>query len=272
MESRHIQLRDGRTLVYGDYGSPGGAPVIYCHGGSMSHLLPRAEIELAQQHGLRLIVPARPGISQSSFQPNRTLLDWPDDVEALADALGVDKFGIIGVSRGGAYAAACAYKIPHRLHKSAIVSGPAPFGALRPAKKPPTASELEAETGAFLKQVRENPAQAFASALAEIPAAERETLLDFFVTTTLEAFRNGVEGDVYDWLLCYTRPWGFVLEDIEAEVHVWHGNADTTIPIEAAYYLARHIPDCTLHVLPQIGHFVPMEHRAAIFSLMANSR
>jgi len=29
--------------------------------------------------------------------------------------MGIDRFSILGVSGGGPYAAACAYKIPHRL-------------------------------------------------------------------------------------------------------------------------------------------------------------
>ena len=34
--------------------------------------------------GIRLVAPDRPGMGLSTFQPGRTLLDWPEDVTALA--------------------------------------------------------------------------------------------------------------------------------------------------------------------------------------------
>ncbi len=76
--------------------------------------------------GVRLFVLERPGYGLSDFQKGRQLLDWPEDVSAFADALGIDRFPVIGVSGGGPYAAACAYKIPQRVTRAAIVSGVGP--------------------------------------------------------------------------------------------------------------------------------------------------
>ena len=45
------------------------------------------------------------------------------DVVALANALGLERFAILGGSGGGPYAAACAAKIPERLRAAVIVSG-----------------------------------------------------------------------------------------------------------------------------------------------------
>ena len=50
--------------------------------------------------GLRLIAPDRPGIGQSDFQLNRRFFDWTKDVTFLSDALGLDKFSVLGVSSG----------------------------------------------------------------------------------------------------------------------------------------------------------------------------
>jgi pimeloyl-ACP methyl ester carboxylesterase len=63
----------------------------------------------------------------SDYKKDRTILDWPDDVVELADALGIDKFPIEGISGGGPYAAACAYKIPDRLTACGIISGLGPM-------------------------------------------------------------------------------------------------------------------------------------------------
>jgi pimeloyl-ACP methyl ester carboxylesterase len=57
---------------------------------------------------VRLVTVDRPGIGGSDVLPRRTFSDWPRDVVELADALGVDEFGVVGWSAGGPYAAACA--------------------------------------------------------------------------------------------------------------------------------------------------------------------
>ena len=43
--------------------------------------------ELNQQLGIRMIALDRPGYGLSDYQENRTYLDWPGDVSALADHL-----------------------------------------------------------------------------------------------------------------------------------------------------------------------------------------
>jgi pimeloyl-ACP methyl ester carboxylesterase len=123
-----INLRDGRKLCYYEYGDPQGSTVMYFHGGGSNSGLYAATIsEAAAISGIRLISPDRPGIGFSDFKQNRTLLDWPYDVEELANILGVQLFSIVSESAGSAYAYACAYKIPHRLLKVGIVSGLCPL-------------------------------------------------------------------------------------------------------------------------------------------------
>ena len=112
-----IKLKDGRTLGYIDLGNKDAKNVLFhFHGfpGSRleANLLSEMDIDMTN---IRLISIDRPGMGLSDFKKNRTLLDWPEDVVELADALGIDKFAVEGISGGGPYAAACAYKIPDRL-------------------------------------------------------------------------------------------------------------------------------------------------------------
>src|SRR5580765_7402671 len=99
-ECREIKLRDGRTLAYAEYGSPLGLPIIHCHGTPSS----RVEGELtfngaiAAELGVRIIVPDRPGMGRSDFQPARRIVDWPNDVLELAAALKFDTFAVLGSS------------------------------------------------------------------------------------------------------------------------------------------------------------------------------
>ena len=59
-------------------------------------------------------------------------LSVADDVAAVADALGIDRYGVLGMSLGGPYALACAVRHPSRVTGVAVVSSPAPTPALDP--------------------------------------------------------------------------------------------------------------------------------------------
>src|SRR5206468_2751202 len=130
-EYREIRLRDGRSLAYAEYGSARGLPIIHCHGTPSS----RVEGDLtfsgtvATELGVRIIVPDRPGMGRSDFQPGRRIVDWPDDVLALATALEFDTFAVLGSSGGAPYAAACGVLIPERVRVAGLLGGVAPVDA-----------------------------------------------------------------------------------------------------------------------------------------------
>jgi pimeloyl-ACP methyl ester carboxylesterase len=96
-ESLQMRLRTGRRLGFAEYGDPGGIPFFYFHGWPSSRLEGRAAAGIAARLGVRLIAPERPGCGLSEFQPHRTLRSWPADVSELADHLGLDNFGVLGV-------------------------------------------------------------------------------------------------------------------------------------------------------------------------------
>lgn len=90
-----LLLPDGRKLGYAEYGSPTGRAVLFVHG----H--PGSRVEAAHLHDLgvqleaRIIAPDRPGVGWSSPQPDRTLLDYPKDLEHLADHLKLERYGVL---------------------------------------------------------------------------------------------------------------------------------------------------------------------------------
>src|SRR5258707_4016285 len=108
--SHTLQLHDGRMLGYADYGPEEGPPWSYFHGYPGARLEAGFLAKAAAQAGLRLIGVDRPGMGLSSFQAGRHLLDWPEDVAALAQHLAIDRFAVVGGSGGGSYALTCAYK------------------------------------------------------------------------------------------------------------------------------------------------------------------
>ena len=129
--SQTIRLKDGRTLGYAEYGTPQGKPVFYFHGFPSSRIdWPLFDTDgMAERINARIIAADRPGYGLSDFKRGRKILDWPDDVIELADALHIERFSVLGISGGGPYALACACRIPARLTTAAIVCGIGPAQA-----------------------------------------------------------------------------------------------------------------------------------------------
>ena len=110
--TERVRLSDGRTLAYTEYGDPRGTPVMFFHGTPGSRLFHHPDGSIATNLGARLVAIDRPGFGSSDPDPERTLTDWPADVTAVADALGIGELAVAGFSGGGPYVAACAAELP----------------------------------------------------------------------------------------------------------------------------------------------------------------
>ena len=254
--NQQIKLRDGRSLGYAEYGDADGKPVFYFHGFPGSRIdWPLFDTDaIAARLNVRIIAVDRPGMGLSDFKRARKLLDWPDDVIELADALQVDRFAVLGISGGGPYAAACACKIPQRLTATTIVCGMGPFEA--PGAKDGTAMLLPGKSALMRKLLlmlmamgfRRNPDR-FLSQMKDAVAEPDKLLLaqpevvQTFIYSMREAFRSGTRGASWDAVL-YKRPWGFRLQDISMQIHLWHGELDTQVPVSVGRYVADAIPNC----------------------------
>ena len=126
MEPLFVVLKNNRKLCYLECGDPKGFPLFFFHGWPGSRLQGRNFDSIGKKNGIRIIATDRPGFGQSDYYDERTLLDWADDIEALADHLKIKKFSILGNSGGGPYAAACAFKISQRILKVGISVGLSP--------------------------------------------------------------------------------------------------------------------------------------------------
>ncbi|MFC2004784.1 alpha/beta fold hydrolase [Chloroflexota bacterium] len=213
-----IKLKDGRSLGYAEYGSPEGKPVFYFHGFPGSRLdWPFSDAnDSAAQLNARIIAVDRPGMGLSDFKRGRELLDWPDDVIELADALQVDRFAALGISGGGPYAAVCAFKIPERLTATAIVCGMGPAEA--PGSKEGVAWTFPGKPslirGLIMKLssmgIQKNPDQ-FLARSKEVLSESDRLLLDqpnlakAYIDTIGESFRSGIGGANHEATL-YTHP------------------------------------------------------------------
>lgn len=64
----------------------------------------------------------RPGFGISTFQEDRTLMSFAEDVKVFAKAMGLEKYSVVGYSAGGPYALACAALKDGALNKVCIIS------------------------------------------------------------------------------------------------------------------------------------------------------
>ncbi|UNI22150.1 hypothetical protein JDV02_008067 [Purpureocillium takamizusanense] len=124
-----VTLPGYRILSYAQFGSrsPTARTIFFLHGWPGSRIEATYLHEAAQANNVRIIAPDRPGIGQSTPDPNRTLLSHADDIDSLAQHLGADHYGVLGVSGGGPYALACARALPaDKLRVVGIVCGLGP--------------------------------------------------------------------------------------------------------------------------------------------------
>ena len=120
---QRLILKDGRTLGFAEYGDPKGEPMLEFHGCPSSRLEARNYDEAGKKLGARVIGIDRPGFGISTYVKGYRTVDWPADVIEFADALGLNRFVVAGISSGSPYALACARFIPERLKGCAVVSG-----------------------------------------------------------------------------------------------------------------------------------------------------
>ena len=278
-----IQLPDGRWLGYAEHGDPAGKPVFFFHGAPSSRLFRHPDESIAASLDARVITVDRPGFGLSDFQPERTLLDWPDDVAALADALGLERFAVGGISAGGPYVAACAYKIPHRLTSAGIVSGVGPTdcpGVTEEMPRPRRIGVAVARRAPWLlipllwlfNNPRRDPERFFEQIKTQVSDPDRAVLARpevraVLVASYAETARPGLRGFAWESLLL-SHPWGFRLEDITMEVHLWHGEDDASIPVSMGRTMAGAIPNCRATFLPGEGHFLFFDHWGEILSAL----
>jgi len=267
-------LADGRVLGYAESGDPKGLPIFLFHGLNSSRLEVIIAHEAMLRAGIRCVGIDRPGMGLSTFQKDRTVLGFTEDVEALADHLHIEKFYVMAVSAGTPYALACTYKIPHRVISCGIISGVAPvfscglkemskenrFFILLAQKFPwlikylfwflyGRISQNTAKEDLFLESITFVLDDADKS-LIEIVRAKRD-----LVGTFREGYRQGSKGVAYDGILVFGKPWGFELEEIDFRpIHLWHGEKDKGIPLSMAKYMTQKLVDSTLKTYPNEGH------------------
>jgi pimeloyl-ACP methyl ester carboxylesterase len=255
-----VELRDGRVLGYEAWGPGDGFPVLGFGGTTMSRLVHLGDAPEAA--GVRLILVDRPGYGLSDVHPDRTLLDWPHDIAQLADALGLERFAVYGMSGGGPHALACGFALAERVTTLGLVSSPGPVW-----DRPGLRFSLPPHRQPLVEVAARDPDEAARRLLEdcrrELEDARRDARRDDVAdpelrarlrASLLETADRGPEGYARDLFLLFVSPWGFAPEEVAVPTLIWHGDRDPAVPLDVARFYERTIPRSTLHVLPGEGH------------------
>lgn len=223
-----------------------------------------------------LIAPDRPGFGRTDFVDGVTTLEnWPNDVVALADSLGVGKFAIFAPSGGGPFALACAWKIPERLTSVGIFAGVGPFirgetdkNMAAPVrmmwdKAPKLPGLFRLQMKLFSWLARKYPKVYIKMILKEFSEIDREiyerlNIAELIQADRNEAYRRQGIGTWYDALI--PGNWPIPLDEIKTKVYLWQGEEDISVPLSMGQYIAEKIPDCEAEYIKGAGHFWIFEH------------
>lgn len=264
---------DGRRLTVRVLGNPSGAPIFFMHGTPGSRVGPHPRSPLLYHLGVRLIAYDRPGYGGSDRLPLRRVSHAAWDVEAIADALDIDCFSVVGRSGGGPHALACAALLADRIKRVAVLVGLAPRnaegldwydGMTGSNQREYTIAEsgiLELaraiETSA--EQIRNDPARLLRNLGPELSLPDWRVVADNGIRVGLRRnFAEAVQRSGAGWVddtRSFTQDWGFHPADIKVETLLWHGAKDVFSPVAHTRWLARAIPHATELIEPDEAHF-----------------
>ncbi|RZS56335.1 pimeloyl-ACP methyl ester carboxylesterase [Microcella putealis] len=266
VKERDIELADGRTLHVYEAGRRRSSrlPIMWHHGTPNVGSPPEPLMRAAKDAGLRWVSFDRPGYGGSTRHEGRTVASVARDALAAADALGLDRFAVMGHSGGGSPALAMAALAPDRV--VAVTTS----GSLAPLARTPGDPGLDID--AWFDGMGPISATSLRAAL-DGPNAKRAyeasagdgidfTSRDFAAlagewgwlgTVAAAGVASGPDALIDDDL-AYVAPWGVDLARITAPTLLVHGAEDRVVPAAHSRWLAGAVPGATHWQLEGEGH------------------
>lgn len=259
-------LPDGRTVQYWLGGAAAGPVVLFFHGCPDTRWAARTGASAAHDVGVRLLCVNRQGYGASEPAPS-THASAADDALAVADRLGIGEVAVLGMSVGGAYAAAAAATHPDRITALGIV------GTLQPpeeasgeAPEEPVADTMTALAPGFADHVAGlDPDDPDDDALvrryaAVLPSQDAALLTSALTTVELaRSVREALarpEGYLRDAALTL-RPWAFDVSSVRCPTWLWYGEEDRRA-MPGGEWLADHVPGARLVIRPGATHWAAL--------------
>ncbi|WP_410638953.1 alpha/beta fold hydrolase [Amycolatopsis sp. lyj-346] len=268
-----LALPGGRSLHVYDTGGPARCTVFWHHGTPNTGAPPEPLLPLAAELGVRFVSYDRPGYRTSTPVPERTVGNSAECVAAVADALGVGAFALMGHSGGSSHALACAALLPDRVLAVASLAAVAPFdaegldwfGSMAAA----TAASLRAATeGRAAKEKHEAATEFDPDVFTDADTAALTGSWSWLGEVARAAIADG-PGGLIDDDLAYVTPWGCDPGRITAPVLLVHGEQDRMIPATHSAWLAGRLPAAEYRPAPGEGHLSVLHHAADALTWLA---
>lgn len=229
--------------IYGNQDVDAEKTVLFFHGTPGTRFFfSHKHSEIAKGHGIRVVVPERPGFGLSDPMMGRSLMDGAEDAKRVLESLGVTSVYVIGYSAGGPYALAFGKQYREDCMGVAIVAGLSPN-----VKGVMTGVPLVLKLGYWMsantpwalrwgvqRMVHVARREVLRGEVSEFVESENECLKNdedvrrVFIEGTMELYsrESGVTAEVEDYCLM-ARNWGFKLEDVGGKVILYGGGRDT---------------------------------------------
>lgn len=233
----HVQ---GEEIYYTAHqGKTEAPPLVLIHGAGGTHLHWPPQLRRGTMYTVYAL--DLPGHGRSRGRGRTRIEEYRDVILRWADALNLDKFVPCGHSMGGAIAQEIALTSPERLAGLILIG---------------TGARLRVHPR-ILDGLQENPEETVRTiaewAYGEHPEPE---MLQLYVRRMLEIPSSVTYGD---FAACNVWDRMKDIERIAVPTLIIGGSADRLTPPKYLQYLAEHIPQARLIIVPHAGHMVMLE-------------
>lgn len=269
----HTITQGERDIFFIDEGRDGDRAVVFIGGQGTSleaFQLTEFARTMREELGLRVISVERNGLGESAFDPDLGYADYTREVLAVLDQLGVERFAIMAISGGGAYAAHLAAAVPERV--LSIHAGAAVARTLS-TRTEPDCSRSEADWNESLAAYTLKPKDWWGvpgSPVLVIPGWQTRAYAD----GTRAFYVGGQAGDpaalTHESMLPCGEDAVADTSAVNAPVHLYYGEVDEAVtPREMEQWQAAfgNVAKATLY--PGEGHTVQYRHWDQILADMA---
>jgi pimeloyl-ACP methyl ester carboxylesterase len=255
-----LEREGGRLVHFIDDGEAGWLPVVLTGGlGTSVRVIRLLDFlrSLRRTLNIRIITVERNGFGQTALDPSLTMGDFADDVEAVLDHLGIERFAVFGISGGGPYTSKIASRNAERLLSVHMA-------ATAPSLGQPDRCGDESPASGYRDMLRQP--MVFFGFPADSPLHQVEGFQDTAFDEAARAhFVRGQMADVAPLdheLSLYCDEGVIDTTKVTAPVFVYYGLADSVLAVEDLDIWPEAFPaaDVTIRRYPGEGHDVQYRH------------
>lgn len=256
LRRRTVRAGDDELAVLVRAGDPALPPLVLVHGfgGDKETWLLTAP-RLRRRRGLVAIdLPGHGRSSDLADADAATVRRHAGAVQAVLDALAIERAVIVGNSLGGGVALRLAADAPTRIAAMVLVASATPWthetdeaSSWAESDNPLIPGNSEEAMAAFMKRVTEKPPAVPRAVIRYVTArrsARSARLRRLFADFIQARGADAIPGD---------------LAAIRTPALLIHGDRDRVIEVDSSHRLARALPAAALHVLPGVGHVPQLE-------------